>query len=195
MPVNYRISTYRKPFLFLFILLLMASEMKGQSVGFELKTSPNLNFTFNTIASYQTGITQMNAVTLNIVATGTQWDLYVGATTTVSGLFDVVQTYSGSGNLPGINIVELRFRNTSNTSQQSGFFTLTDILTPIYIIGSNTAPDAAVPCPGVGTNQPGSYVSSPNCYQFKVDIRIKPGLGYRPGLYTIRIDYVIVQDL
>jgi len=90
---------------------------QSQSVSFALKTSPNVNFTFNSVEDYQTGLLIANISTLNIEATGTQWDLYVGATTMVSGFWDIVSTYSTWGNDPTVNMVQLQFRNTNNTSQ------------------------------------------------------------------------------
>jgi hypothetical protein len=107
----------------------------------------------------------------------------------------VVSTYSPSyGSLPVINILQLQFRNSSNTSQISGFFGLTDISAPVYIIGSAVA-DPAVICPANGTNTAGNYLANPNCYHFKVDMKLVPGFSYRPGLYTLRIDYILIEDL
>lgn len=166
----------------------------AQSVSFDIKESPNINFVFNTIASYQAGLNIPNANTLKIIATGTNWDLYVGATTTIPNQWDVIQTYSSTGTLPQTDIVKLRFRNTASTSQLTGFFNLSDISTPNYIIGT-AATDPLTNCPDVGTNAPGSYISQPQCYQFSVDVRIIPGFGLRPGLYFLRIDYIIIQDL
>jgi hypothetical protein len=166
----------------------------AQSVSFDIKESPNISFVFNTINSYQAGLNIPNANTLKIIATGTNWDLYVGATTTVPGQWDVIQTYSSTGTLPQTDIVQLRFRNTASTSQISGFFNLLDISTPHYIIGT-AGTDPLANCPDMGTNAPGSYISQPQCYQFSVDVRIVPGFGLRPGLYFLRIDYFIIQDL
>jgi len=181
--------------LMLISLITIDKPVKSQSVAFALKTSPNIDFDFNTINKYINGITIMNAFTLNIEATGTQWDLYVGATTTTVGMWDVTSTYSTTGSPPPISILELQFRNNSSTSLQSGFFSLTDISVPTYIIGSAAAPDFAINCPNQGTNQAGSYLTQPNCYTFDIDLRIVPGLNYQSGLYELRIDYIIVQDL
>ena len=179
----------------LFFGLLLSMAVEAQSVSFALKTSPNITFDFNTIQKYENGITIMNACTLNIEATGTQWDLYVGATTTNVGYWDVTHTYGSTGSLPTIGIMKLQFRNAAATSLVSGFFSLQDISSPTYIIGTSSAPDAAVSCPNVGTNTAGSYLTSPSCYKFNIDLRIIPGFSLRPGLYTLRIDYVIIQDL
>lgn len=177
-------------------LTLISFLGSAQSVSFKVKTSPNIAFDFNSVADYQNGITFMNAFTLNIEAVGTQWDLYVGATSVdMVGMMDVVTPYSTVGVLPPVSLVQLRFRNGSNTSLQSGFFHLTDRAAPTYIIGSTTAPDAPITCPNSGTNTAGDYLSNSTCYTFGVDLKIVPGFTYRPGLYRIRIDYIIAQDL
>jgi hypothetical protein len=119
----------------------------------------------------------------------------VGATTASAGMWNVNSTYSSSGALPQINILEMQFRNNSSTSLQSGFFSLTDISAPTYIIGSSAAPDLAVSCPNQGTNTSGSYLTQPNCFTFDIDLRIIPGLTHQAGVYELRIDYIIVQDL
>jgi len=178
---------------FFFVFGVMS--LRAQSVNFALTTSPNITFDFNTIQKYETGITIMNACILNIEASATQWDLYVGATTTNIGYWDVSTTYGTSGTLPTIGILKLQFRNAAATAQVSGFFPLQDRSTPTYIIGSAAAPDAAISCPNIGTNTAGNYLTSPSCYIFNVDLRIIPGFTLRPGLYTIRIDYVLMQDL
>lgn len=181
--------------LFLFLMMLYPAKNTAQSLSFSVKTSPNLLFDFNTVQKYLVGITQINVCELNIDAVGTQWDLYVGATTAVAGEWDVSSYYSANGTIPTTDMVELRFRNMAQTAQVPGFFNLQDISSPTYIIGSAISPDVAVNCPGVGTNSPGTYVANPQCYRFNVDMKITPGLGNRAGLYSLRIDYVLVQDL
>ncbi len=168
---------------------------KAQSVNFAIKTSPAINLDFNTVQKYVSGITVMNVCELNIEAVGTQWDLYVGATTTVPGQWDVNSVYSATGSVPPINILELQFRNASGTSQVPGFFPIQDILAPTYIIGSPVAPDPTINCPAVGTNQAGNYLASPSCHKFNVDMRVVPGFGLQSGSYSLRIDYILVQDL
>ena len=185
-------------FYIVFVLFFLASTgVKSQSVSFELKTSPNINFDFNTIEKYVNGITVYNACELNINVSGTQWDLYVGAITSNSGYWNINSQYSDTGEDPPISILQLRFTNSSNTSLVPGFFTLQDINSPTYIIGTSSAPDAAVNCPGQGTNTEGDYLASPGCYKFRVDMKLTPGLNpiYKAGSYELTIDYVLVQDL
>lgn len=173
------------------IIMIISHKSYSQSVNFRAKTSPSISFDFNTIQKYKTGITQYGVVELNIEANATQWDLYVGA----NGSWNTVSTYSTTGVTPPVDLVELRFRNTSNTQNVSGFFNLQDISTPTYVIGSSAAPDISVSCPNTGTNTSGDYLSSPNCYSFDVDMRINPDFSYQAGQYTLEIKYVIIQDL
>ena len=186
---------YLKHILLIVALFGLFHNSNGQSVSFALKTSPSINFDFNTVQKYVSGITIMNVCELNIEAVGTQWDLYVGATTTVPGLWDVNSVYARGGHVPPITIMQLQFRNAANTSQVPSFFPIQDILTPNYIIGTVLAPDAAINCPATGANQAGDYKVSPGCYKFNVDMKVVPGLGLQPGSYSLRVDYILVQDL
>jgi len=176
------------------LMVFVSSTAKAQSLSFEVVTNPDVEFVFNTIQKYQTGLLAMNAITLRITAIGVNWDLYVGAETDISGKWDVVSTYGVNGYDPDVVLLKVRFRNTANTSQEATFFELKDISTPVYIIGS-TVSDPAVNCPDTGTNTPGSYLSQPQCYQFNVDLQITPGFTHRPGLYKLNIKYVIAEDL
>jgi len=187
-----------------FIILLLSFifnswHSSAQTVALLSKTSPNVDFTFNTINEYVNGITLSNVLALNVDAELTQWDLYVGATTSIAGEWDATTYYSNNGEAPDLNMIEIRFRNQSNTPLTSGFFPLTDIATPTDIIGDRlNAPDAAISCDDVtpvGTNMAGDYLSRPGCYKFNVDLRITPGLSYRAGLYTLRIDFILAPDL
>lgn len=178
------------------ISVIFGFSAQSQSVSFGItSSSSNISFDFNTINRYKTGIILYNAFDLNVDVSGTQWDLYVGATTTASGDFDVVSTYSSTGSIPPISILQMQFRNSNNTSLMSGFFPLTDISSPTYIIGTSAAPDLSISCPNVGTNVAGSYTTNPGCYKFNVDMKITPGFTYKSGLYTLRIDYILIQDL
>jgi len=184
-----------------FAILLIEHGLRAQSVSFELNTSPSADFTFNTITKYLNGIIIPNAVTLYVVADSTQWDLYVGTTTVTPGTWDNSQYYSTAGNsFPPVSILQAAFRNSDNTSQITGYIGLQDIATStLDIIGNhNSAPDPAVHCADashVGTNTTGTYINDPQCYEFHVDFRIVPGLSYRAGLYSLRVDFIIARDL
>lgn len=183
--------------IWLFILLLFmffVKDVSSQSLSFEAVSNQDVDFVFNTIQKYQSGLVAMNAMTLRITAVGVNWDLYVGAETDVAGSWNVVTTYGTNGDEPNVELLKVRFRNTANTSQETAFFNLTDVNTPVYIIGSG-AVDPSINCPGAGTNTPGSYLSEPQCYLFNIDLQITPGFSLKPGLYELIIKYVIVEDL
>jgi hypothetical protein len=186
-------------FIALGVCLLLSNYSEGQSLTFDAKSSPDMEFNFNTIEKYINGITVPRALELNINAIGAEWDLYIGATTTTAGSFNVINSYSSTGiTPPPVSLVQARVYNSSATPVSgAGFFPLTDIATPVYIIGG-TANDPAVNCGDAvptGTNTPGSYVLDPECYRLKVDLKLVPGLDYRPGLYTLRIDFILIEDL
>ena len=176
-------------------------ELFSQSVNVDLASSPNVDFTFNTMSKLTSGIVIPNAISLNIEAVGSQWDLYVGSVTTIAGQWDnsIYYTSSGNNNIP-VNILQMRVHNLSNTPQISGYVPLQDVaVSTLDIIGNHlSAPDPAVNCSDfvhVGTNAPGTYTVDPQCYTFKVDLKIVPGIIYRPGVYTLQIEYIIQEDL
>lgn len=167
----------------------------AQSLEFEAKTTPNIAFIFDTFAKYQAGITQSNFIELNIAADGVEWDLYVGAQTDTPDEWNTIENYSQTGITPETSLIELQFRNAGNTAQTNGFFPLTDIATPTYIIGTSGI-DGITTCNNVGANEAGDYLTTPECHQFRVDIRIRPDTyEYQPGLYTLQINFTLVQTL
>lgn len=177
----------------------VSSNLSAQSVSFDLKTSPNVDFIFNTMDKYENGIVIPHALELKVNVSGTQWDLYMGTTTTTAGSWNVTTTYSNVGISPlPVSLLEARVYNASNTQQTGGgFIPLSDVATPVYLIGS-AGTDPGVNCGDaspVGTNQPGDYITSPSCYKFNVDLKVTPGLTYRPGLYTLRVDFYLIEDL
>ncbi len=187
-------------FIIIVFVAFFSFSSKAQSVNIDLASASNVDFNFNTFQKLTNGIYIPNAITLNVEAIGTQWDLYMGASTTTAGIWDNVQYYGTSGNgTPAVNMVSLRVHNLRNTSQVSNFTPLQDIATStLDIIGHQGAPDPTVNCSDAnptGTNTPGSYATDPSCYQFRVDLRITPGLNYRPGLYSLQILFIIAQDL
>lgn len=182
---------------FNFIAIEAVSQQRGSVLSFEIVREQEVFFNFNAIQKYQAGITVSNAMILRIDA-DVSWDLYVYAKTQDEGLWDQQLIYAQYGDLPEIEIMELRFRNTFNTSNISGFFPLQGESSPIYIIGSPGL-DAIIECDNAGNSQganaPGNHLVNPECYQFNVDVRIVPGFSLRPGLYTLHIEYVIVENL
>ncbi len=189
------------PRIFLLLCMLSSAQLWAQSsVSIDISTDPNVQFTFNTIAKLTGGLVAPNAITINIEAVGTRWDLYAGSVTSVPGVWDNSQFYSSSGDgNPPVNLLQLRVHNASNTENNSGYLPLQDVATStLNIIGNRTATDTPVNCSDVnhiGTNTPGSYLTDPQCYQFRVDLKATPGIYYRPGIYTMELVFIIAPDL
>lgn len=187
--------------LILLLLLCHFSKLSsGQTVNIDLVSATNVDFKFDSFYKLTNGIFLANAITFNVEAIGTQWDLYMGAVTATPGIWDNIQYYGSSGNsAPSVGIVQCRVHNLSSTPLISGFVPLQDIATStLDIIGNHNAIDAPINCSDpspVGTNTSGSYITDPQCYQFRVDLRIVPGYNYRPGLYTLQIEFIIAPDL
>lgn len=177
--------------LVLFISFSCSVTLTSQ-VSFELKTSPDVDFTFISVGDYVGGITRFNALKLN-VSSDRRWDLWVKST---SANWSVIDAYSLNGTIPDISLLELRVRNASSTPLLSGFFAITDV--EQYLIGT-TLTDLDVACPGAGANVAGSYLTTPSCYEFFVDFRIKPGIDpinyLKPGLYRLEVLFTIIEDL
>lgn len=183
-----------------FFVMCSSYISKAQTVSIDLASATSVDFTFDTFHKLTNGIFIPNAILLNVEATGTQWDLYMGAATSVAGAWDNVQYYGTSGNpAPPVSIVQCRVHNLSSTPLMSGFVPLQDIATStMNIIGNPLSADPTINCSDsnpTGTNTAGSYTTDPNCYQFRVDLRITPGLNYRPGLYNLQIEFIIAPDL
>ena len=186
---------------YIFSFVAYSQNANAQMVNIDLATSPTADFTFDNIFKLNYGIVLPNAITLNVEAVGTQWDLYVGTVTTIAGMWDNASYYTstGNGSVP-VGILQMRVHNLSNTPQISGYVPLQDIaVSTLDIIGDHlVAPDPAVNCSDLintGTNTAGSYTVDPQCYQFKVDLKLTPGITYRPGLYTLQIEFIIAEDL
>ncbi|HNW99135.1 MAG TPA: hypothetical protein PKK00_12065 [Bacteroidales bacterium] len=169
----------------------------SESLTFELKTNPTVDFVFNTYSSFLSGITKFNVLTLNVLATGVQWDMYVSAQSTSTGYWDNVVFYTSNGedSIP-TTLLQVKVSDANNTPNALTFFPVPDNTAPAYIIGTSNI-DAAVNCAlGNHTNVEGSYITTPSCYKFNVDFRIVPGINnYRSGLYSLNVEFTLIEDL
>ena len=177
------------------ILFFSMATLQGfaQTLDLAITKGSDLYFTFNTIRSYTVGGVLGNASEVTVEST-VEWDLYVGAETTVAGFWDLVQSYSdaGSDNIP-VSILEVRANTPGLTSQQAAFFQLTDISAPTFLIGSNANdPNTGT---GIGTNVPGDWLSDPFSHRFRISYKLTPGFDYSPGIYTLTVLFTIAEDL
>ena len=115
----------------------------------------------------------------------------------------------GTGSSPPVaSILEVRFTNecstspldgnwyalnTDNTSDFSGDLHITASDQGFYIIGPNGSIVNAGTC-SEGVNDVGSYLTHYREFNFKVEVRIKPGMEYTPGKYELTFNYWLVQN-
>jgi len=153
-----------------------------------LLTDPNVDFIFSTIPQYVDGITKTNVTELRVEST-VPWDLHVNAETAT---WEQFTTYSlaGSPSVPS-SIIGIRAIDAAGNSLiGSGFTSLTGT-DNLAIIGDGGIVDAG-DTPGAA----GTYLTSPNTHQFRVDYRLSPGLDtYQAGYYGMNLIYTLAEDL
>lgn len=182
---------FHTKYLLLPLCLLISYHVSAQ-VSFEVKTSPDVSFSFVSVGDYIGGKTRMGALRLK-VDSDRRWDMWVKATTPG---WNVVDAYGSAGAVPDLDLLQLSVRNASGTSNITGFFPISN--SEQYLIGSALT-DIDVACPGGGANVAGDYLSNRACYEFTVDFRVVPGIDpvsyIRPGYYRLDILFTIVEDL
>lgn len=178
---------------FILFFNLLALSALGQTLDLTITKGADLSFTFNTIRSYTLGGVLGNASEVTVESTA-EWDLYVGAETSVTGFWDLIQSYSNAGddNIP-VGILEIRANSPGLTSQEAAFFQLQDISTPTFLIGSNV--DDPTIGTGIGTNDPGDGTSDPFSHRFRISYKLTPGFDYSPGIYSLTVLFTIAEDL
>ena len=153
-----------------------------------MTTSPQVDFTFKTIQEYNQGITQFNAVQLEVDAT-LAWDLVVYANTDE---WTQVEAYSANGNehLPA-EILEMK--SSVNNTTGGGVDLMTDFESLKGVTNANMATgtpqdNASVQYLagnyGLTTNAgvdglafaPGTAANNPSTHKFRIDMKLKPGI-------------------
>ena len=166
-----------------------------------MTTSAQVDFTFKTIQEYNQGITQFNAVQLEVDAT-LGWDLYVYANTAD---WVQVEAYStnGNANLPA-EILEMKSSVSNAAGGAPGFAVFTplkglvnanlnagrpqDNITVQYLAGAfgvtaNAGVDGLAFSPGTAAN-------NPTTHKFRIDMRLKPGIPATfPNTTVALLDY------
>ncbi len=108
------------------------------------------------------------------------------------------ETYSSAGTTSILSdIIGIRAIDAAGNSLIDGggiantYFDLTGT-DQLPIIGDVTGTVDAADFPGA----PGSYLTSPDTHQFRVDYRLSPGLDtYTAGYYGINLVYTLAEDL
>ena len=185
-----------------------------------MTTNPQVDFTFKTIQEYSHGITQYNAVQLEVDAT-LAWDLFVYPST---DLWNQVESYSTNGNsgLPS-EILEMQ-SNVACVAPEN----MANVWKPLlgYTAGGSGVANVAIQylAGEFGTaagqsNDPGTAAKNPGTHKFRIDMRLVPGIPAefsnsalgtgavtvasvgnnssfaQAGYYYIEVVYSLVEDL
>lgn len=164
-------------------------------------------FSFDEFRDYQAGIVLSNVATLQVNVEdlvipdpACSWFLTVEvdnnpAAGTAATDWEQLAPYGlGMASQPTIDALEIRVRNTCNTSPSSGTFRsfanhgdLLDVIAPLLPVtpaGSCTA----------NVNGPGSHLTHPGEYRFAIDLRVRPGFAFDPGVYMLTLRFHLEEN-
>jgi hypothetical protein len=117
-----------------------------------------------------------------------------GAGTPVGEWEELAQYGSGAGANPTIDVLEIRVRNSCSTSPIDGTFqTFTNSGDIIDIIAAMLPITPAGSC-APNVNGPGDHLTDYNEYNFDIDIRIKPGFAFNPGIFQLNITFHLEEN-
>jgi len=189
---------------FQLFFLVGYSQIHCGSVDFVTNSPVSLNLPFTSFSDYASGVTIIGAATLKlsvsdkaIVDPDCRWrmEMQIENGSTIGNDWEtLVQFGSGVAPNPTLNILEVRISNNCATGIANGIFTkpFTSTLDIQDIIAASATTIAAGSCtPGV--NGPGNYLENYDEYTFRVDVRVKPGLIFSPGIYQINLKFHIEE--
>lgn len=189
---------------FQLFFLVGYSQIHCGSVDFVTNSPVSLNLPFTSFSDYASGVTIIGAATLKlsvsdkaIVDPDCRWrmEMQIENGSTIGNDWEtLVQFGSGVAPNPTLNILEVRISNNCATGIANGIFTkpFTSTLNIQDIIAASATTIAAGSCtPGV--NGPGNYLENYDEYTFRVDVRVKPGLIFSPGIYQVNLKFHIEE--
>ncbi|MDA9938333.1 hypothetical protein N9D34_01810 [Salibacteraceae bacterium] len=189
---------------FQLFFLVCYSQIHCGSVDFVTNSPVSLNLPFTSFSDYASGVTIIGAATLKlsvsdkaIVDPDCRWrmEMQIENGSTIGNDWEtLVQFGSGVAPNPTLNILEVRISNNCATGIANGIFTkpFTSTLDIQDIIAASATTIAAGSCtPGV--NGPGNYLENYDEYTFRVDVRVKPGLIFSPGIYQVNLKFHIEE--
>ncbi|MFH2142530.1 MAG: hypothetical protein ABIJ97_08920 [Bacteroidota bacterium] len=170
---------------------------------FLMTTPGNVDFVFDDMRKYITGITLSGSTMLRLkvdelVPGNCKWVLmmYVDNNGTLpNNEWETLVTYGSAGNIPELNSIEVKVYNGCGTPLNSGVFQIFagNVQYDLLYIIPDVPRNLPAPCDGTQINSPGSYLTDYNEYNFIIDYRIQPGYLYQPGAYQIKIWFCLVE--
>jgi len=198
--------------LFVVIFLLFSKFSNSQihcgTVEIVPNTSVNAFMVFDDFTKYQGGITMQTVARIRVTVKDKavpdplcSWSLRMfidnnsGAGTPPTEWEELTLYGSGLGQNPLISALEIRVRNTCNTSPSDGVFrTFTDTSDILDIIEQLLPVTPAGSCID-NVNGSGSYLTNYDEYNFDIDVRFKPNFQYNPGIFKLNIRFRLEENL
>ncbi|MGB1003902.1 MAG: hypothetical protein ACPGVC_06720 [Salibacteraceae bacterium] len=199
----------------LFILvatLLMFAVSHGQVhcglVQIEPNTSVNAMMTFDSFSKYTGGYTINGVAKIRVrvedkavIDPLCSWNLIMTiennpAAGTPANEWEELNLYGiGGGQNPTIDALEIRIRNSCATSPIDGIFNaFTNNMDVIDIIAPMLPVTPAGTC-AINTNGPGSYMTNYDEFNFTIDIRVKPGYDFNPGIFQLNVKFKLEENI
>lgn len=196
--------------LVVFILLFVVAHAQVHCglVQIEPNSSVNAMMTFDSFTKYQGGYVINGVARIKVrvedkavIDPLCSWNLIMtidnnpAAGTPISEWESLNQYGSGLGQNPTIDALEIRVRNSCGTSPIDGMFTtFTNNMDVIDIIAPMLPVTPSGTC-ALNTNGPGSYLSHYDEFNFTIDVRVRPGFRFDPGIFQLNIKFRLEENI
>jgi hypothetical protein len=170
-------------------------------------TPNNVDFVFDNLSKYISGITYYGSTVLKLVISpqnvNCKWRLVMSVDNNGApgNEWETNVTYGMTGSKPQVSLIQVRVTNNCGTPEHNGTYQVfANKLTELNIINSIILNPYA--CNGTEVNSAGTYLSNQyGAYSFTIDYRIIPTsdlifkpLDLRPGNYQFQIKFCLVED-
>lgn len=188
--------------------LLSFAQIHCGSVAFEPNTPVPVNLSFDSFTSYEGGVTLNNVATLRVRVEDQaipdpdcRWFLTMmvdnsPASGTAPGAWESLSNYgSGMAPMPSIDLLQIRIRNGCQTSPLDGVFQNFTNHGDIIDIIADLLPTTPAGSCVTNVNGPGDYLNHYNEYTFAIDVRVRPGYDFSPGIYELAVRFHLEEQM
>lgn len=195
---------------YLFILCSCAvqAQIHCGSVSFEPNTPVAADMIFDSFGQYEGGITINNVATLRVRVEDQvipdpdcRWFLHMevynnAMAGTAPAEWETLTSYgNGTAPLPTLDILDIRVRNACQTSPIDGVFQSFNQDGDIIDIIADLLPLTPAGSCASNVNGPGGFQSDFGEYTFTIDIRVRPGYDFSPGIYELAVRFHLEEQL
>lgn len=178
------------------------------SVSIVPNSSVNQIVVFDDFTKYNAGITINSVARLRIKVENKtipdplcSWNLkmYIennsGAGTPINQWEEVTNYGNGNGRNPKIKFLEIRVRNICSTSPADNTFRRFQNTNDILDIISDMLPIIPAGSCSQNVNGTGSYLTNYDEFNFDIDIRLRPGVRFNPGIFNLNIRFRLEENI